>query len=343
MSGVRKETSAPESSASCGTARPTSRRSGRRQFLAGVVGGGLGLAFARTARAEEPPARRRRMTIDLVCGNIGVKATQREAIDLAQRHGFESVFPDAGELARLSEADVQQLLADLQARGLVWGASFLAVDFRGDEATFERGLADLPGYARALQRAGVRRTGTWLPPGSDSLTYLRHFEQTARRLRRVALVLRDHGLRLGLEYVGPKTSWSARRYPFLHTLAETRELIAEIGADNVGLVLDSWHWYHAGDAAADVKALRNEDVVAVDLNDAPAGVPKDQQRDGSRELPGATGVIDVRAFLDALAEIGYDGPVRAEPFNEAVRKLPREQAVAATARAMKHAFALLDG
>jgi sugar phosphate isomerase/epimerase len=271
-----------------------------------------------------------------------VKATQREAIDLAHRHHFESVFPDAGELAGLSDPELQALLADLKAKGLVFGAGFLAVDFRKDDATFERSLAELPAYSRALHRAGVRRTGTWLPPGSDSLTYLQHFKQTARRLREVARILADHELRLGLEYVGPKTAWTARKYPFLHTLAETRELIAEIGRGNVGLVLDSWHWYHAGDGAAEVKALRNEDVVAVDLNDAPADVPKDQQRDGSRELPGATGVIDVGAFLNALAEIGYDGPVRAEPFNDAVRKLPREEAVAATSRAMKNAFALLD-
>jgi sugar phosphate isomerase/epimerase len=315
----------------------------RRDFLAGMLGGGLAAAFGRTAWAEEPPVRRRRMTIDLVCGNLGVKANQREAIDLAHRHGFESVFPDAGELARLSDPELQDLLADLKAKGLVFGAGFLAVDFRGDEATFERGLAELPDYSRALQRAGVRRTGTWLPPGSDSLTYLQHFKQTARRLREVARVLGDHQLRLGLEYVGPKTAWTARKYPFLHTLAETRELIAEIGLANLGLVLDSWHWYHARDDAAGIKALRNEDVVAVDLNDAPADVPKDQQKDGSRELPGATGVIDVGAFLRALAEIGYDGPVRAEPFNDAVRKMPREEAVAATGRAMKNAFALLDG
>ena len=31
------------------------------------------------------------MTMDLVCGAIGVSATQREAIELAARHGFESV------------------------------------------------------------------------------------------------------------------------------------------------------------------------------------------------------------------------------------------------------------
>jgi hypothetical protein len=27
-------------------------------------------------------------------------------------------------------------------------------------------------------------------------------------------------------------------------------------------VLDRWHWYHAGDGATDIQALRNEDVVA---------------------------------------------------------------------------------
>jgi sugar phosphate isomerase/epimerase len=317
----------------------------RRDFLAGLLTGGAAVTLGRGARAAEPsaPAPKRRMTIDLICGNLGVKATQREAIDLARRHGFESVFPDAGELARLSDAEVQQVRADLKAAGLVFGAAFLGVDFRKDEDAFARGLGELPAHARALQRAGVRRTGTWLPPSSDSLTYLQYFKQTARRLREVGRVLADHEVRLGLEYVGPKTAWAARRYPFLHTMAETRELIAEIGAPGVGLVLDSWHWYHAGDSAADIQALRNEDVVAVDLNDAPADVPKDQMRDNARELPLATGVIDAGPFLRALAAIGYDGPVRAEPFNEAVRKMPPEDAVAATGRAMKKAFALLEG
>ena len=309
--------------------------------LAAAVGARTAWAGAPGASAEPPE--RRRMTIDLICGNLGVKATQREAIDLARRHGFESVFPDAAELGRLSDPELAALVAEVKAAGLVFGAGFLAVDFRKDEETFTRGLADLPAYARALQRAGARRTGTWLPPNSDSLTYLQYFKQTARRLREVARVLADHQLRLGLEYVGPKTAWAARRYPFLHTLAETRELIAEIGAANVGLVLDSWHWYHAGDSAADIRALRNEDVVAVDLNDAPADVPKDQQRDNARELPMATGVIDAAGFLKALVAIGYDGPVRAEPFNEAVRQMPREEAVAATAASMKKAFATLSG
>jgi sugar phosphate isomerase/epimerase len=315
----------------------------RRRCLAGIAATTLTGSLAPRLAAGEAAAPRRRMTRDLVCGNLGVKATQREAIDLAARHGFESLWPDAAELGRLESAPVQELLGEMKEKRLVFGAGFLPTDFRKDDATFARGVGELPAFAQSLERAGVRRVGTWLPPASDTLTYRQYFALHARRLREVARILGDHGLRLGLEYVGPRTALVSRRYPFLHTLAETRELIAEIGAGNVGLVLDSWHWYHAGDSAADIAALGNGDVVAVDLNDAPSGVPKEQMVDNARELPLATGVIDVAAFLGALLAIGYDGPVRAEPFNEALRKLPREEAVAATAQAMKKAFAPIEG
>ena len=55
---------------------------------------------------------------------------------------------------------------------------------------------------------------------------------------------------------------------------------------------------------------------------------------------GTTGVIDVKSFLAALESIGFTGPVRAEPFNEALRKMAPEDALAATIAAMKKAFAL---
>jgi sugar phosphate isomerase/epimerase len=110
----------------------------------------------------------------------------------------------------------------------------------------------------------------------------------------------------------------------------------------VGLVLDSWHWYTAGEDEAELLSLSSRDVVACDLNDAPAGIVVDEQRDSVRELPCATGVIDLKTFLGTLLKIGYDGPVRAEPFRADLRKLPNEEAVAETARAMKQAFALVS-
>ncbi len=116
--------------------------------------------------------------------------------------------------------------------------------------------------------------------------------------------------------------------------------LAETG--NVGLVLDSWHWYTAGETEADLRTLSSADVVSVDLNDAPAGVPVDQQIDNQRELPGATGVIPVGRFLAALKAMDYDGPVRAEPFNKAVNDLPDNEACARVIQAMRKAMALVE-
>jgi sugar phosphate isomerase/epimerase len=111
--------------------------------------------------------------------------------------------------------------------------------------------------------------------------------------------------------------------------------------DNVGCVLDSWHWYTAHETADDLRTLKNRDVVACDLNDAPAGIPVDQQIDNRRELPAATGVINLKKFLEVLVEIGYDGPIRAEPFNRVLNEMEDEMAVAATAMAMRNALALV--
>jgi sugar phosphate isomerase/epimerase len=91
-----------------------------------------------------------------------------------------------------------------------------------------------------------------------------------------------------------------------------------------------------------VLSLKGEEVISADISDAPAGIPIDQQVDQRRELPCATGVINLAGFLNALNKIGFDGPVRAEPFSDALKKMPREEAVAATSRAMKKAFALIS-
>jgi sugar phosphate isomerase/epimerase len=292
-----------------------------------------------TSQAAEPKPRK--MTMDLTCGSIGVSANQQQALELASRHGFESVAADGGYLSSVSDDQLSELKASMQTRKLVFGSAGLPVEFRQDENRFRDSLKGLPRFATGLQRAGATRAATWLFPCDAKLTYLQNFRQHASRLREVAKGLKDHDVRLGLEYVAPKTAWASRRYPFVHTMAELMELIAEINVDNVGFVLDSWHWWHAGDTASDILSVKGNDVIAVDLNDAPAGIAKDQQVDNHRELPCATGVIDVGAFLSALNQIGYDGPVRAEPFNEAVNKMPKDEACAAAAAALRKAFALI--
>jgi sugar phosphate isomerase/epimerase len=274
---------------------------------------------------------------------IGVTGDERQVLQWASQYGFESIEPSPSFLAKLSEADLQVYLGEMKAKNLVWGAAGLPVEFRRGDADFEQGMKTLPAFAKTLQRAGVIRVATWLSPSHRSLTYVANFRQHARRLREVARVLDGHGIRLGLEYVGPKTAWSSGRFPFIHTMAEMKDLIAEIGCDNVGFLLDSWHWYTAEETEADLLTLRNQDIVMCHLNDAPKDIPVAQQVDNRRELPCATGVINLKAYLGALIKIGYDGPLACEPFSQELRKMQPEQAISAVAAAMKQAVAAAEG
>jgi len=192
-----------------------------------------------------------------------------------------------------------------EGAGLVFGAAFLAVDFRRTRHVHAR-LAELPAYARALQRAGC--AGRHLaPPSSDAFTYLQYFKQTARRLRDVARLLGDHDVRLGSN-MSRQDGLAARRYPSCHA-GETRELIAEIGVPSVGFVLDSGTGITRDGRRTCSAANRTG---AVDLNERARTCRRTSSEQRARAAL-ATGVIDAAGFLKALAAIGYDGPVRAEP------------------------------
>jgi sugar phosphate isomerase/epimerase len=316
----------------------------RRRFIAAAGLGAVGVAGASHASllsgVAPPEVPQRKFYTVLSLGALGLKGSFQQSVELAVKYGFEGVDPDFGYFSQLSDDQLKKLVDELKAKNLKLGGAGLPVDFRQDEQTFSEDLKKLPAAAGVLQAVGVTRVTTWIVSFSNDLTYLQNFREHACRLRPCAEVLWDHGQHLGLEYVGPKTSWRSGRHPFVHTLSETKELITAIGTGNLGVRVDSYHWFNAEETEADLLTLRDQDVVTVDLNDAPAGIPLDKLMDLSRELPAATGVIPVKTFLDGLLKIGYEGPVQAEPFNAALSAMPIDQACSVTAAAIKKAFSL---
>lgn len=281
------------------------------------------------------PARERKFKLSLQPGNIGVQASQTEQLDMAIRHGYEVIAPYPTTLAEMEPEALSEFLGKMKAARIGWGSAGLPIEFRKDEATFRNDLQALPRQAAALAKVGGTRMHTWIMPTHDTRTYRVNFALHQQRLGEVAQILGHYGIQLGLEYVGPKTLMARDRYSFLRTMAEAQELIHAMDATNIGLVLDSFHWYCAEESAADILTLLPQQIVAVDLNDARTGFTPATQVDGKRELPGATGVIDMKAFIGALLDIGYDGPVRAEPFNQELREMEDEAALAKTAKMMR--------
>lgn len=99
----------------------TTRSLSRRVFFQAVGAAGVS-GIARAASGASGHGTGRKMTMDLVCGNLGVKADLPMAINLAHQNGFESVAPDAGYLGQLSDSQLSDFVADLKGKGLTWAS-----------------------------------------------------------------------------------------------------------------------------------------------------------------------------------------------------------------------------
>lgn len=279
------------------------------------------------------------MFANLSMGALGLKADLPTAIELAVQHGFGGVDPDLGYLTELGDpAKITEFGASVAERGLRWDIGGLPIDLTAPGPQFAAELAALPAKLQVLGAAGVTAVGTWIRPMHDDLPYRRNWTLHVGRLALVAEILADAGLRLGLEYIGPKTFWSTERFPFIHSLGEALDLIVEVGAPNVGLILDSYHWYTAGEEASDLAGLSDADIVSVDINDARDDRQRDEQQDLDRRLPGSTGVIDLDGFMAALRDAEYDGPVKVEPFLKSLAEQPLDEVLSDVAQRLKTAI-----
>jgi sugar phosphate isomerase/epimerase len=312
----------------------------RRAFCGSAIAAAVAVGSTDTVQAAESK-RAVKFFKNLSPGHLGVRANSQQALDYAVKYGFAGIAPNEGEFENKSAGEIGQWLAAMKDKGIRYGAAGLSVEFRGSDEKFRGDFAQYPKRAALLKQLGVTRVATWILPGSNELTYLENFKQHEKRLREAAKVLHDNGIRLGLEFVGPRTSRSRFRYPFACAQRDMMELVSAIGTGNVGLLVDSWHWYTSHGTVEELMQLSNKDIVHVHVNDAPAGVKVDEQIDSRRGLPATTGVIDMKGFINALVKIGYDGPVEVEPFDQDLRKLEPDAAVRKTAESLGRVWDLI--
>jgi sugar phosphate isomerase/epimerase len=126
------------------------------------------------------------------------------------------------------------------------------VEFRQDEATFQKGLRSLPEAASFAAALGCPRMTTHVPASSDK-SKPEQRRIYLDRFRACTEVLARSDVRLGFEFLGPIHLRRARQYEFIWRMDEMLGFAEECGP-NCGLLLDSWHWHHAGSTVADILA-----------------------------------------------------------------------------------------
>jgi len=264
---------------------------------------------------------RKTLKASLSPGAIGLKCTANELLDYAIKYKFSAISPPITELIQFKETDKKAYLEKMEKNEIIFDSGGLPILFRTTDSKFKEGYDFLLKNIDSIVSLNITSFVTWIMPTHKTLPYMKNFEQHRTRLTQVATLLEDAGLKLGLEYVGPKTLMARDKYPFLHSALGLRELIGAIGKNNVGYLLDSYHTYCAEDKNEDLDFLKAEDIISVQLNDGVLVRTTATQMDLERELPGDTGIIDLENFLNLIRNKGYNGAVSVEPFNKELNKM----------------------
>jgi sugar phosphate isomerase/epimerase len=267
--------------------------------------------------------------------------TADQTIDIAAEAGFDGVDLMVRDLVQ-SGQDVGEIRLRMDDSGLKAGAFPFPIDWRKDEASFDRDLATLPPILDAARLLGLTRTGTWVMPEIPDRTTTRSEVATlhVRRLGQLARLLALFEIRIGLEVIGVESFRTGRGEPFVARLADLDHQIGSIWQESphLGILLDAFHLYAADEPIEAGLAWGIERVVWVHVADLPPGAHPDRSAivDANRGLPGEHGAIDLCDFLGRLDREGYDGPVTVEPLGNCGSLLGHEPRI--VARLVKQAL-----
>ncbi|MEM1330129.1 MAG: sugar phosphate isomerase/epimerase family protein [Planctomycetota bacterium] len=248
---------------------------------------------------------------------IGIGSLPAESVRVASRAGFGGLDIRLNRFADEVERIGVDALADaMQAANLRPGyCSVTPQKIAVDQAEWDGEISDLDRRCALARELGYQRATSVMLPFHAELDFESNTRLHVDRVRQAADVLAEFGMSFGLEYVSPETRRRGQRYPFVHTLEQSLELLDRIDRGNVGLMLDCFHWHCADESPDAIAALPAERIVAVHVCDLIPGRQVTEQVVTERGLPGEFSIVDITGFLSAIAQTGYDGPITAEPTN----------------------------
>jgi len=240
-------------------------------------------------------------------GATTLKANLATDIAVAGKAGFDFVEIWAAKLmGYLDTGGLRALRRDLQRAGVrpatlnsVERITFNDPSGHGrmlEDFTRFCGVAEAIGCETVLVVPSARPRGT-----SDAVVEA----ESVRILRELSRIATPHGVRLAYEFLGFSDC-------SVNTLAQCAAIVEKVNRPNVGLVLDTFHFFAGGSTLASIREVDPRRIFIVHLNDVERA-PRRKMHDALRLFPGK-GIIPLQSILRSLKSIGYAGGFSVEIF-----------------------------
>lgn len=142
--------------------------------------------------------------------------------------------------------------------------------------------------------------------------------EAVRVLREMAGIAKPYGVSLAFEFVGyPNCS--------VNTFGQAYDIVRETDLDNVGVVLDCFHFHAMGSRLSDLAAADPKKIFIFHIDDS-EDLPVGAARDDKRLWPGE-GAVDLKGIIGTLRQIGYGDMVSVELFRPEYWRMSAEDTI----------------
>ncbi len=223
------------------------------------------------------------------------------------RAGFQGVelfsIEEAQEFAgQRSIGDLRSLLSrlSLEVVGFILGGFAFA-----DNETYGKLLPEIKDKMAIAGDIDASNALLFLPPVED-MPEEEAIELAVERIGETADTALDYNLTISLEPIG--------KAPFLNTPSRVLRLIEEVGARNLEITIDLFHYFTAGCPSNELREIPVGYISLIHVNDVP-DLPLENLTDSERVLPGE-GRMDLSGYISTLHSIGYTDFLSVELFNQ---------------------------
>ncbi len=241
-------------------------------------------------------------------GATTMRADLATDLQAARAAGFDYVEIWAAKLRNFLKERTTAELKDLFAESDLEPLSINSIEhitFRDAQAyeSIKNECEELSSIAAAVGCPCIVVVPGPLPKGGASRESV--IAESIRVLTELCEISAAHGVSLAFEFLG-QTDCS------VPTLDLATDIVREVDRKDLGVVIDSFHFYAGNSTLEMIEALDPSLIQIFHINDA-EDRPREQLEDRHRLLPGL-GILPLRQMLSAFRKIGYDKVASIEIF-----------------------------
>ncbi|MEN1986523.1 2-keto-myo-inositol isomerase [Paenibacillus hubeiensis] len=242
-------------------------------------------------------------------------------LEYCERHGYDYIeIRTMDKLPEyLQERSVDELAQFFRSSHIKPLAFNALVFFNNrDEAEYRELLKEYRQMLEIGSQLGVQYIVAVPLVTEKKITHAEIKASSVQVLRELSDLAQPYGIQIALEFVGhPQCT--------VNTFGQAYDIVEEVARENVGLVLDCFHFHAMGSKRGDLLQADVSKIFIVhidDTEDFPIGFLTDEDR----VWPGL-GAIDLDFIFATLKAKGYDGVVSVELFRPEYYELDAEEAI----------------